>query len=458
MKKLLLIPFLFIALFSCKQEPAPIIIPDPKPTDQDPAQYGTPFAGIPATQDIVMYEVNLRAFSQNGNLEGVRQRLDSIKSLGVNVIWLMPIYPVGVLNSVGQMGSPYSVKNYQEVGAEYGTLDDLRKLVADAHDKNMAVVLDWVANHTAWDNPWISNTPWYSQDGNGNIIIPPGTNWQDVADLNFNNAEMRLAMIKALKYWVLTANVDGFRCDAADFVPFDFWKQAIDSLKSVPNRQLILLAEGSRKDHFDAGFQMNYAWDYYAKLKDVYGNNYSAAGLFTANTLELASIPADVTKLRFTSNHDECAWDNTPLVLFKSKEGSIGAFVNAALMGGVPLIYNGQEVGCAVKLPFFSRSPIDWSINPDMTATYKKILAFRKGSEAAKQGSLTFVNNTNIAVFSKTYQQETIWVLVNTRGNEVTYNVPVALANTTWTNAMDETAVSVGTQVVLPAYGFLILK
>ena len=148
----------------------------------------------------------------------------------------MPIYPVGALNSVGQLGSPYSVRNYKEVNTEFGSLDDLRNLVEQAHARGMSVILDWVANHTAWDNPWIVNPTWYKRNSSEAIVIPPGTNWKDVADLNFSSTDMRRAMFNAMKYWILTANVDGYRCDYADGVPFDFWKQAIDTLESIPNR------------------------------------------------------------------------------------------------------------------------------------------------------------------------------------------------------------------------------
>ncbi len=225
-----------------------------KAEDNNPLPYtdpDAPFAGVPATSDIAMYEINLRAFSAGGTFQGILPRLDSIKKLGINVIWLMPIYPIGQKKMIPPMGSPYSVKNYLEVNPELGTLDDLKNLVRESHKRGMAVILDWVANHTAWDNPWIENKSWYTQDGNGIIISPPGTNWLDVADLNYENDEMRTAMISAMKYWILNANVDGFRCDAADFVPFDFWKQAIDSLNKLPGRKLILLAEGARSDHFD---------------------------------------------------------------------------------------------------------------------------------------------------------------------------------------------------------------
>ena len=211
--------------FSCQQEESEGDTTQPITGYQ---QYSTPFNSIPKTENIVLYEVNLRAFSSAGNLQGVIDRLDNIRSLGVNVIWLMPIHPQGQLNGVG---SPYAVRDYKAVGSEYGTLQDLRRLTTLAHERGMAVIMDWVANHTAWDNPWIRNRDWYTQNNSGTIIHPAGTNWQDVADLNYAKADMRQAMIDAMQYWVLEANIDGFRCDYADGVPAFFLERGITKTK-----------------------------------------------------------------------------------------------------------------------------------------------------------------------------------------------------------------------------------
>src|SRR5687768_3655717 len=173
------------------------------------AQYGTPFKNVPDRQDVTIYQVNMRVFSKEGNFQGVIARLDSIKALEANVIYLMPHYPVGKVRS---SNSPYCIQDYKAVNPEFGTLDDLRALVNGAHSRNMAVMIDWVANHTSYDHEWTKNKSWYLLDSAGNIVHPPGTNWRDVAQLNFKNADMRLALIDAMKYWVYAANIDGFRC------------------------------------------------------------------------------------------------------------------------------------------------------------------------------------------------------------------------------------------------------
>ncbi|MFZ4706727.1 MAG: alpha-amylase family glycosyl hydrolase [Bacteroidales bacterium] len=417
-------------------------------------QYETPFAEVPEISDVVMYEINERAFSTTGTFAGILPRLDSIKALSVNVIWLMPIHPIGVLNTVN---SPYCVKNYLKVNPDYGTLEDLRTLVREAHKRKMAVILDWAANHTSWDNPWIENKAWYTQDGNGNIIHPAGTNWQDVADLNYNNADMRLAMIKAMKYWVLAANIDGYRCDAADYVPYDFWKQAIDTLINVPNRKLIMLAEGARIDHFEAGFRMNFGWDFFNKSFDVFKNGQAAAGYYQAYLGEYTTIPFGSQKLHFTSNHDKCAWDDTPLGMFGGKDGSMAAFVITAYMGGVPLIYNGQEIGCLVKLPFFSRSPIDWTTNPAMFAEYKWLMALRAAHAALRTGTLQFYQDTDIAAFKRTEATDEILVIVNTRNIAKDFAIPAVLQSTVWQDARNGESVTLGITLSLNAFEYRML-
>jgi glycosidase len=418
-------------------------------------QYGIPFDSVPETKNIIMYEVNLRAFSSSGDIQGVINRLDQLKALNVNVIWLMPIYPIGQINSVN---SPYSVKNYYEVGSEFGTLADLRMLTTEAHNRNMAVVVDWVANHTAWDNPWVTQHPeWYSQDGNGNIIIPPGTNWADVADLNFSNATMRVNMIDAMKYWTLEANIDGFRCDYADGVPYDFWKQAIDSLNTLPNRNLIFLAEGTRADHYAAGFQMTYAWDFYTAIKNVFAGS-SPSTIYTTNTSEYAGVPAGNRKLRFTTNHDQSAWEATPMTLFNGKAGATCASVITTYYNGVPLIYTGQEVGRVSTVPFFSNSPINWTVNLDMQQNYRDMLSFYSESAVSRYGTAVPYTANDVVCFKKVLNADQVLVIANVRNNTTNYTIPTALLSSTWTNAITGAPVNIGSSLSLSAYQYLILK
>jgi glycosidase len=451
---LLFLLILALPIYGCKKynpELKQVIQPE---VSTDPDQYDVPFDKVPNTSDIIMYEVNLRAFSQEGNLKGVQNRLDEIKDLGVNVIWLMPIHPIGSLNSVG---SPYCIKDYKAVNTEFGNLEDLRTLVKEAHKREMSVILDWVANHTAWDHPWIQTKSWYQQNSNGEIVSPDG--WDDVAKLNYDNQNMRKEMIAAMKYWILVANVDGYRCDHTDGVPADFWTQAIDALNDIPNRKIIMFAEGVRNDLFDSGFQLNFGWNFYHTLKDIYNDNQPASKLADAHTNDYSGMASGNHVLRFTSNHDDNAWDNTPIHIFNGKQGSMAAFLLTSYMGGVPMIYNGQEVGCPIKLSFFDKTPIDWSINPEITEEYKKIIGLRKDSEAIKDGNIQHYNNhQDVVAFKKTSGTEEVVVLVNVRNQSVNYEVDQSLLQQSWQDAFDQTDYVLHSTVDLAPYAYVVLK
>ncbi len=408
-----------------------------------------------ATADIVMYEINPSAFSASKNLQGITNRLDNIKALGVNTIWIMPIYPIGVTSS---FGSPYCVKEYTSVRTSLGTLQDFKTLVTTAHQKGIAVVLDWVANHTSWDNTWITANPsWYTQNSSGQIISPAGTNWNDVADLNFNNAAMRTAMIDAMKYWVTEANVDGFRCDAADYVPYDFWLQANTALNAIPNKHLILLAEGSRADHFAAGFQMNFAWDYLGAEKNVFGiNQTSVANLFTTNTSEYAAVPTGKKKLRFTTNHDESNI-STPISVYGGNNGALAASVISIYLQGVPLLYCGQEVGVSTTATYNGTNTINWTANNDMLLAYTNLLTFYNSSTAARTGLLTTYSDNDVCYFKKASASEQVLVFVNTRNSAKNIVLPTALQGN-WTDALTGASVTLSSSLSLTSYQYMVLK
>ncbi|WP_164549854.1 alpha-amylase family glycosyl hydrolase [Nonlabens ponticola] len=417
------------------------------------SQYGTPFGQIPDTEDVVMYEANLRAMSAGGDLRGVINRLDHIEDLGINVIWLMPIHPQGQERSVG---SPYAIRDYKEVSNEYGDLEDLRELTDAAHSLGIAVIMDWVANHTAWDNEWIENKDWYTQDAAGNIVIPSGTNWQDVADLNFDNQEMRSAMIDAMKYWILEANIDGYRCDYADGVPADFWEDAWDELDAIPNRKLVKLAEGNREDHLQSGFDLNFGFEFYGAMINAFEGQ-PATSIMEKSEEEYATVPDGKQVLRYTTNHDESAFAATPIEFFGGKQGALAASTITIFMNGVPLIYSSQEVGRSSNVPFFSNSRIDFDANPDMLESYQKMIAFYNSSASARKGSTQDFSNDDVVSFRKTLNNDDVLIIANIRNREVSYAIPSSLQNTEWSNITTSNTVSLTGSIDLQPYEFLIL-
>ena len=447
LKKFTGIILLLSGLWSCGDDP---ITPPPV---TGPQQYGVPLVSVPSTEQATIYEVNLRAQSSEGNLQGVISKLQHIKDLGTNVIWLMPIYEQGITNSVN---SPYCIKDYTKVSPEYGTLSDLRALTDQAHALGMAVIMDWVANHTSWDHPWITEHPeWYTQNSAGQIIIPPGTNWNDVADLNFDQVAMRNAQIEAMKYWVLEANVDGYRCDYADGVPFDFWNEAINQLRALSNRDLLMLAEGTRSDHYQAGFDLTYGWNYYTALKNVW-NGASSSTLTTTHQLEYGNIPAGKGKVRFTTNHDESAWDASPMSLFNGKNGALAASVVNIFSGAVPLLYTGQEVGKTGTTPFFSNTTINWAANQDMLAAYQKIYSVYQTNTAARSQTVSAYQLSNdLICWKKTNGSSSVLILVNVRNTTINVNLPPILAGN-FVNLITNQNETVGTSLSLTPYAYRI--
>jgi glycosidase len=418
-------------------------------------QYGTPFDRVPDPRDVSIYQVNMRVFSPEGNFRGVTARLDSIKALGFNVVYLMPIYPVGQKRSVN---SPYCIRDYTAVNKEFGTLEDLRHLVKESHARGMAVILDWVANHTAYDHPWTENKSWYLQDDAGNIISPPGMGWNDVAQLNFKNQDMRNALIASMKYWVLEANIDGFRCDYSDGPPHDFWKQTLDTLRSIKSHSLLMLSEGRRSDHFKAGFDYNFGFGFFHHLKEIFAGKESARVIDTLNTRDHVGAGANHRMVRYTSNHDVNGSDGTPLELFGGKRGSMAAFVIAAFMKSVPMLYNGQEVGTPYRLTFpFTSTKIDWTLNPDLKEEYRKLIAFRNGSAAIRRGEMISHTTDDVCAFTKKEGSETVLVVVNVRNRPVTYSVPATVRGN-WKEGLSGKAVKLNKKIELEPYRYLIFR
>ncbi len=419
-------------------------------------QYGKPFTKVPDRRDVSIYQVNIRTFSKEGNFKGVTARLDSIKSLGFNAIYLMPIFPVGKVKAVN---SPYCIQDYTSVNPEFGTLDDLREIVDGAHKRGMSLILDWVANHTSYDHPWTKDKSWYLQNASGNIISPPNMGWNDVAQLNFKNQDMRLASIAAMKYWVLAANIDGYRCDYSDGPPFDFWKQALDTLKSIKSRKLILLSEGRRADHYTAGFDYNFGFRFFDNLKRIYKGNRSVLTIDSLNVSDYVGADGGQQIVRYTSNHDVNGSDGTPLELFGGPKGSLSAFLIVSYMKSVPMLYGGQEVGLPYRLTFpFTGRKIDWSLNPDLTAEYKKIIAFRNKSVAIRRGTLTSYSTQDVCAFTKEAGNQQVFVVSNMRNAASSYIVPAKFVNSTWTNVFKGSKTKFSSTITLEPYSYFVFK
>ena len=412
---------------------------------------------LPAVADIAMYQVNPRVFAPDHSLNAVAARIDSIRELGVNVMWVMPIYPIGIEKG---KNSPYCIRDYKAIAPEFGTIDDFKNLAAACHEHGMGIILDWVANHTAWDHPWVKEHPdWYTHDEKADTIIHPRPwDWYDVADLNYDNADMRKAMIDAMKFWIVEVGIDGFRCDVADGVPADFWKEAIDTLRQAASpRKIVMLAEGKRPDNFTVGgFDMNYGWDYKDKLVEVF-KGASAEELIKADKAEYDSLPDGKVKLRFTTNHDH-ATETEPCVQFGNDRGAMAAYVASIFPHGGALIYGSQEVGYPEPINFFKYVAVNWSAKPEIYKEYKELIDLYNDEAALRKGSLTTYPDKDIFLFEKSDGKERFLVAVNVRNEQKSIRLPEAWAGQEVDDEMADKDILLGDTLTLQPYQYLILE
>jgi glycosidase len=331
------------------------------------------------SKNATIYQINTRQFTAEGTFRAAEKELPRLKELGVDILWLMPIHKIGEKNRKGTLGSPYAVQDYLSVNPEFGTLDDLKHFVQAAHQQHMYVILDWVANHTAWDNVLVSQHPeWYARDWKGDFSPTPWFNWSDIIDLDYSHEGLRKYMTDALKYWVKEADVDGYRCDVAGFVPLDFWNNARKELDAI--KPVFMLAEWESRDLHAEAFDMTYAWSWYEAVHQITtGKKKGLGGLFEYYSWNRGFYPPDIMRMTFVSNHDKNSWDGTEFEQFG--KGLEAAMVLSVTGEGMPLIYNGQEAGNPKRLKFFEKDPIVWRAHPNADL-YKKLFALKKKNTA----------------------------------------------------------------------------
>ncbi len=414
----------------------------------------TPPAGSAANTSVI-YEANPKLFAQSDALNAIEGRLDDILDLGADILWLMPIYEQGSLNAIG---SPYCVRDYEAVNPEYGTLEDLKSLVSAAHDKGMRVILDWVANHTSWDNDWITDhKDWYTQDAGGNIISPEGMGWSDVADLNFDNRELRQAMTDAMVYWVREADIDGFRCDYAEGVPLDFWEETITALRSEKS-DLLMLAEGGESDLYSAGFDLVYGWSFASELEQLFQGKTTAQELYDTHLNEYKGIPDGKWRMRYSTNHD-LASTASPITSYGGRDAALAAFVIASMLPGVPMVYSSQEIAYSSALSFFNYNILDWNSEPEYRAAYRDILAAYKATAELRGGTLKSYSMTDAMSFC--YQSADggiLLVVVSLSDEPKSVKTPMERVGDTLTDLIDGSTVTLGSVMDLDPYEYLILK
>ena len=362
-----------------------------------------------------IYEVNLRQYTQEGTFEAFMEHIPRLDDMGVGIVWFMPIHPISVVQRKGTLGSYYSVADYKGINPEFGTAEDFRKVVEECHKRDMLVVLDWVANHTGWDNPWIVEHPeWYTQD-NGQIIHPQGTDWTDVADLDFTSVDMRQAMIDSMVYWVKEFDVDGFRCDVAGSVPTDFWEDAVFQLNQV--KSVFMLAEdGGQFGLLKVGFQANYNWELLGNMNELASGKISPKAFKLHLVSHLKRYPESTYPLNFITNHDENSWNKTEYERLGEARQLMSALTFT--LPGLPLIYSGQEAGLDRALLFFEKDQIDWS-NLNEQKVFKQLTLLKASNMALLHGNqagsfdLLDNSNTNCITFYRENKEDRLLFIGN---------------------------------------------
>lgn len=405
MKKTLLLFLLF--LISCN----------------DQKELSTSF-NINQIKDGVIYEANIRQYSESGKFEDFTKDIYKLKDLGVKIIWLMPIHPISKTNRKGTLGSYYSISDYKAVNPEFGNKDDLDELIKEAHKHDILVILDWVANHTGWDHKWIENKPdYYTKNENGEITDPinPSTGeswgWTDVADLNFDNMDMQNEMIEAMEYWVKEHDIDGYRLDAAHSCPASFWKKSIERLKKIKNVLMLAESDGYHTGGFELIelFDMSYNWSGHHVLNRIYKKENNSEDLKLNINRNLNDYSSKHVLMNFTSNHDENTWAGT--VFNRYGDGAKTFAALTYFLPGIPLIYNGQEYGLNKRLEFFEKDFIPKK-QSDFYEFYSNLNSIKKENNILDIDSeikfeIIETNNKNLICYKRTKNNDSMYFVAN---------------------------------------------
>ena len=372
-----------------------------------------------------MYEIFPRNFSKEGNLNAITARLDELKDLGVDVLWLMPIHPIGEKMKKGSLGSPFAVRDFYAIDSDYGTTNDFERLIKEAHKRGMKVVMDIVAGQTAWDSVLMEHPEYYLHDTNG-VIIPPDPAWTDVAGLNYANPDVRRYMIAMMKYWLRDFGVDGFRCDVDPNVPLDFWEASRAELEKI-NPQVIILADaGAKPELLTNAFDVDSSWNFFSILDKAMSSQLPADFIRESWKYTQQQFPKGALHLRFTDNHEK-----SRAVVRYGVNGALAAQVLVLTLDGVPLFYNGMEVGDATESSdpaLFEKMPVFWHPGgrPPLRDIYRDLIKLRKQYAAFYNGEVVWLTNSapgEVVSIQRWDAKDEFVVLINLSSGRVTGSV-----------------------------------
>lgn len=412
--------------------------------------------------DTNIYEVNIRQYTTEGTFNAFAKALPRLSDMGVEVLWIMPIHPIGKINRKGTMGSYYSISDFNAVNPEFGTAADFKKLVKLAHESGMRVIMDWVANHAAWDNVWTKDHPdYFVRDSEGNF--KPPYDWTDVIQINHTNPAQQDAMIEAMQYWVTDFDIDGFRADLAHLTPLEFWKKArarIELLK--PN--LFWLAESEEISYHEV-FDATFTWEWMHSTESFYKGNINLNSLYDVLAKYETNFPATAYRMYFTSNHDENTWNGTAEEKYGDMLKALSVF--SCTWNGIPMIYSGEEMPNPKRLQFFEKDTIEWTGEYLLHDFYKTILKLRKSNtalRAADPAVTTFhiitEGGKNIMAFLRKNENGEVLVFLNLSKDTAGFTIQDQLINGIYINVFDksESQLITGSFIKMQPWDYLVLE
>lgn len=455
MKKSILIFTVIIMTFtSCQQ-----------PKTNDSAYQPKPYVQLQHpdwSKNSTIYEVNIRQYTPEGTFKAFESHLPRLKAMGVDIIWLMPIHPIGVKNRKGTLGSYYSVKDYLAVNPEFGTMDDFKSLIKKIHASGMHVIIDWVANHSAWDNKLVTEHPeWYSKNNEGNFQPTPWYDWDDIIDFDYEQPELRKYMTEALKFWVSETDIDGYRCDVAGFIPVDFWDNVRVELEAI--KPVFMLAEWEDRDMLKNAFDMTYAWTLWNKLREIAKEGKPVGGLIEYMAHDVSTFPRDGYKMTFTDNHDKNSWEGNQYSNFGPALETCIVF--AATVNGMPLVYSGQEAGLDRSLRFFDKDTIIWK-NHRNEQLYTQLFDLKHKNQALWNGKhggqMVRVYNDSqdkIISFYREMNENKVLPIFNFSNETVNVTLNTKFAADTYTELFSKKTYKLqgNDPIELPAWGYIVL-
>lgn len=399
------------------------------------------------SRDAVIYQVNTRQFTDEGTFAATQEHLPRLAELGVDILWLMPIHPIGEERRKGEMGSPYAVRDYRAINPDLGSEEEFRAFVDEAHRLGMQVILDWVANHSAWDNPLVTENPeWYTRTPEGEMTHPVGTDWVDVADFDYSQAGLREYMTGSLAYWVREFDIDGYRADVAGYVPLDFWNRARAELEAI--KPVFMLAEWEQRDLHASAFDASYAWAWKNAMQELVSEGSGAGPIRAYYTDQQVTWPRNAYRMVYTDNHDQNSWDGVASEIYgDAYEAAIAlSFVGS----GIPLIYNGQEADLDRQLSFFDKDRIEWR-DGEYQELFRTLATLKEQERALWNGKfgapmVDVPNSEPEAIFSfvRGNDAERVFAIFNLTDNDQSFTLEKARHAGSYVDAIEGTAAEFG--------------